>query len=591
MSGDGNSGLDGVRLAVMTNRVEGIVRRMKNTLLRTGRSGVLNTAADFSCCILTKDDELLAMAESLPIHVMVGPDLMAAHMKSVHPNLRRGDAFLHNSPYHGNSHPADHSILTPVIDDDGVHRFTVLTKAHQADCGNSKPTTYMADARDVYEEGALIFPSVQVQRDYEDIDDIIRMCELRIRVPEQWRGDYLGLLGAARIGERLLLELAEEVGWDALDEYVREWLDYSEQRMSMALRRLPTASASAVSVHDPFPGVPDGVPVKASLAVDGEAGTVDVDLRDNPDCLPCGLNLPEATARTAAMIGVFDSIDHTVPRNAGSFRRVRIQLRENCAVGIPRHPASCSVGTTNLMDRAANAVLMAMSQLEEGVGMAHVGLCQPASLGVISGHDERRGGAPFVNQLFFPSATCGAASPVADGWLTTLNIGCAGVVNRDSVEIAEQRHPILVREQGIVADSEGAGRHRGAPAGRVEYGPVGRPLHVHYSSDGTHNPAEGVRGGLGGAASQHFKRRADGELEELANAAYVELQPGETIVSLSCGGGGYGAPSERDPAAVARDAGEGWISRERAERVYAVALGADGAVDQSATTALRGGQR
>ena len=50
---------------------------------------------------------MLAMAESLPIHVMSGPDLMARDMKEIHPTLRRGDAFLHNSPYHGNSHAAD----------------------------------------------------------------------------------------------------------------------------------------------------------------------------------------------------------------------------------------------------------------------------------------------------------------------------------------------------------------------------------------------------------------------------------------------------------------------------------------------------
>ena len=91
-----------------------------------------------------------------------GPDLMARGMKQLHPRLKRGDVFLHNSPYHGNSHPADHTMLVPVIDDDGVHRFTVVAKAHQADIGNSIPTTYHGTARDVYEEGALIFPAVQV---------------------------------------------------------------------------------------------------------------------------------------------------------------------------------------------------------------------------------------------------------------------------------------------------------------------------------------------------------------------------------------------------------------------------------------------
>ena len=107
--------------------------------------------------------------------------MMAATMKVYHPELKRGDAFLHNSPYHGCSHPADHTIIMPVINDDGVHHFTVLAKAHQADIGNSIPTTYHGTARDVYEEGALIFPAVQVLKDYETIEDLslIHICRSR----------------------------------------------------------------------------------------------------------------------------------------------------------------------------------------------------------------------------------------------------------------------------------------------------------------------------------------------------------------------------------------------------------------------------
>ena len=216
--------LDGAQLAILNNRFEGVARKMANTLLRAGRSGVLNRARDFSACIVTADHQLLAAAESLPIHVLSGPDLMARYMKETHPVLRRGDAFLHNSPYHGCSHPADHTILVPVVDDDGAHRFTVVAKAHQADIGNSIPTTYHGTARDVYEEGALIFPAVRVQRDYETFEDIVRMCEMRIRVPKQWRGDFLAMLGAARIGEREILELAGELGWDTLDQFAERWL-------------------------------------------------------------------------------------------------------------------------------------------------------------------------------------------------------------------------------------------------------------------------------------------------------------------------------------------------------------------------------
>src|SRR3546814_1109980 len=98
---------------------------MANTLLRTGRSGVLNMARDFSCCIVTADHQLLTATESLPIHVLSGPDMMARSMVAFHPELKRGDAYLHNSPYHGCSHPADHTILVPVIDDEGVHRIKI----------------------------------------------------------------------------------------------------------------------------------------------------------------------------------------------------------------------------------------------------------------------------------------------------------------------------------------------------------------------------------------------------------------------------------------------------------------------------------
>lgn len=578
--------MDGARLAILTSRMQGVVRAMLNTLARTGRSGVLNTARDFSCCVLTAECELVSMAESLPIHVMRGPDLMAQVMKELHPNMRRGDAYLHNSPYHGNSHAADHCILVPVVDDAGRHRMTVLVKAHQADCGNATPSTYSAAARDVYDEGALIFPCVQVQQDYSDREDIIRMCRARIRVPEQWWGDYLAMIGAARIGERQLLELSQEVGWATLERYASTWFDYSEQLMRETIERLPGGTVYATSGHDPFPGVPDGIPVNVAVTVSPAAGTVEVDLTDNLDCQPCGLNLTEATSLTAAMVGVFNGLATPVPPNAGSFRRITVKLRENCAVGIPRHPASCSVATTNLADRVTNPVQRAMAELADGIGMAEAGLAQPPAWGVISGWDPRTKG-PYVNQVLFPSATGGPGGPLTDGWLTMGHVGNAGMMFRDSVEMDEMHHPIRVEAQHIIADTEGAGRHRGAPGGYIEYGPVGAPMHVVYVSDGNLSPAQGARGGLPGARAEQYKRTPEGELEPLEPCAVVQLQPGETIISKSCGGGGYGVPAERDADAVRHDITEGWVSAARAEEVYGVCLDDRGEVDQDATALQR----
>lgn len=578
--------MDLITLALLNHRFEGVARKMANTLLRTGRSGVLNMARDFSCCILTADADLLTANEGLPIHVLAGPDIMARVMKEHAPDLRRGDAYLNNSPYHGCSHAADHTILVPVIDDDGAHRFTVLAKAHQADIGNSIPTTYHGSAVDVYQEGALIFPSVKVQQDYVTNDDFVRMCRMRIRVPDQWWGDFLAMVGAARIGEQEITAMAREIGWDRLTEFASEWLDYSERRMIEAVRALPGGSARRTSTHDPFPGTPDtGIPVNVRVTIDPEAARIAVDLTDNMDCLPCGLNLSEACSRTAAMVGVFNSIDPSVPKNAGSFRRLDIGLRENCVVGIPRHPTSTSVATTNVADRVANPVQCAIAEIANGQGMAECGAVIPPSVAVISGVHPKTGQA-FVNQLFL-GMTGGAAGPEADAWLTIGHVGNAGMCNLDSIELDEMRQPIFVRSRRLVPDSEGAGRQIGAPSIAVEYGPVGCDISVGYVSDGMVNPPLGVRGGAAGGGANQYRIRVDGTHEPLPSCAQITLHDGELIHSLSCGGGGYGRPQDRDPARVAQDVSTGRITPARAAHVYGVALKHDGSPDSVATARLR----
>jgi N-methylhydantoinase B len=576
---------DPVALAVITSRIQGIVRRMTNTLFRTARSSVLNTARDFSCCVVTREHEMLATAESLPIHVMAGPDLVSASLERLHPELHAGDAFLHNSPYHGNSHAGDHCILVPVVAG-GEHHFTAVVKAHMADIGNSMPTTLWASARDVYNEGALIFPGVKVQRDYEDIPDIIEMCRTRLRVPDVWYADYIGMVGAARIGERELRALGEELGWEALHAYTGAWFDYSEQMMAGAIRRMPAGRSVAHNKHDPMPvpGAEDGVPVKVTVTVDPTEARVEVDLRENPDCMPCGINLTEATSRTAAMIGVFNSLPITVPQNAGSFRRLDVLIRENCVAGIPVHPASCSTATTGIADRVANATQRAIAELADGFGMAETGTLT-ASVADISGKDPRHDGAPFVN-LMILGLTCGAGHARGDGWLVSGEVGDGGLMMRDSTEVDELLYPIVVWADQIVADSGGPGRFRGAPACYVEYGPADTEIEAMWSTDGYVHAAIGARGGYPGAPARQFLRRADGTVEPLPGWGEQVLAPGETVLATSAAGAGYGPPWERALQRVLRDVADGFITAEQAVEVYGAVV-RDGELDPAATEARR----
>jgi N-methylhydantoinase B len=288
------------------------------------------------------------------------------------------------------------------------------------------------------------------------------------------------------------------------------------------------------------------------------------------------------------MVGIYNGIiDHTVPPNAGSFRRVEILVRENCCCGIPKHPFSCSVATTNLADRVSGPVQTAIAELADGFGMAETGPIIPAGMGVISGYDPRHADAPFVNQIFL-ACTGGAGTPVSDGFLSIIHAGNAGMCRHDSIEVDELHHPLFVSHRFLVPDTEGAGRFRGAPSGYTEFGPVdGCSMQVLYTSDGTINPAKGTRGGLPGSRARAQKRELDGSLTDLPGCHGVTLEPGERIVSYSAGGGGYGRPEQRDPARVKHDLDERWITPRRAEELYGIVLDAAGEIDQAASRAKR----
>ena len=297
---------------------------------------------------------------------------------------------------------------------------------------------------------------------------------------------------------------------------------------------------------------------------------IEIDATDNPDCFENGLNLSEACARSAPMVGVFNSIDPSVPKNEGSFRRIRVKLRENCAVGVPRHPTSCSVATTNLADRVANPVQCALAELADGLGLAEAGACIPASSGVISGvHDGR----PFVNEVYL-GCTGGAGAPTADGWLTIMHVGNAGMCYQDSIEVDElapsdassmraASFPTARAQADFAARSAPIQSSRRAAA----------TMTVAYVSDGNRQSGEG--------RARRARRRGLRPIPQAADGiarAYARLRrsaraaEGEAMVSISCGGGGYGPPEERAPQRVAEDVREGWVSRERAASVYRVAL-------------------
>ena len=205
---------------------------------------------------------------------------------------------------------------------------------------------------------------------------------------------------------------------------------------------------------------------------------------------------------------------------------------------------------------------------------------------MLSGHDPRQGGAPFVNEVIL-AAGGGPGTFCNDGWLSLFTMGNAGMPFYDSIEIDELHHPIRIMARRVVPDTEGAGAFRGAPGILTEFRPVGTDIEIGFVSDGTISPALGVRGGQAAAAARQYLRSDTGEVVPLGTSEQIVIRQGQTMVSYSNGGGGFGDPRERDPERIAHDVEEGWISARRAVDVYGASLSENGKVDIAATSANR----
>jgi N-methylhydantoinase B len=584
----GRPAVDMFTMVVLRRRFEAIIGDMVNALFKSGRSGVLNTAKDFTCGIT--DDRLQTVSTAvggLPVHAGALDLIPRAVREKFGDDLHPGDCFANNSGYHGNTHCGDFTLCAPIFFKGRVV-FFAMARAHLADIGFPTPTTYGPLARDVYEEG-LIFPCVRIQRDGRDITEVIDICKANIRAPEQFYGDYLACLAAVRTGEKGVLELCAKYGMDTVEAFLDQYQQYAEDMAIAAIRKLPAGRVEKEAFHDAHAAGMPGIPVRAILTVDPDAAMIEIDLRHNIDNLPLGINLTESTTTASCRNGVLSMLGPDVPRCTGAYRRINILMREGAAIGIPKFPAATSAATTNLNQVLAPLVQSMFADITRGLGAAFSTVGNPASCAVLSGRDMRRGGAAFANQIIMGywggGAVCGH-----DGWLTNGGSGAAGVLNQASVEVVEQQQPIIVERLELAVDSGGPGKWAGAPGAYCVFRTRQDEVRFTANSGGKDYPPPGVAGGRPGGLNGTWKLDASRRQSELPSFLDITLSVGECLVSQACGAGGYGDPLERDPAAVAHQLREGWISAARAHDEYGVVVDTSGEIfiaDEAATRARR----
>jgi N-methylhydantoinase B len=151
-----------------------------------------------------------------------------------------------------------------------------------------------------------------------------------------------------------------------------------------------------------------------------------------------------------------------------------------------------------------------------------------------------------------------------------------GDTHNSPCEQMEAKYPVLFERHALREDSCGAGRHRGG-LGTEQVIQARAAMMVNIQVDRMHCRPWGLQGGSPGMGNQVTLRIDGREKADFPNAKVLtaHLKPGDAFVLRAGGGGGFGAPAERDPRRVAEDLHQGYISREAASRDYGVAVDAE----------------
>jgi N-methylhydantoinase B len=486
-----------------------------------------------------------------------------------------GDVVVLNHPYQGGTHHPDIMVFRPVFFREKPVAIAAAL-GHQIDVGGRSPGSVATDARDVFEEG-LIIPPLKLYKRGVLVEEVLRMIEANIRVPEETLGDIRAEIAATTIGERRYIELCEKYGPDRLAEIVADLLDHSEAMMRRDLARYPNGTYRATGNMDG-----DGVvnePVRISVAVTLQDGSVTIDFTGSSPQLRGPFNCSISSVQAACYCAVRYMVDPAILQNDGCYRPIRLVLPEGSLVR-PKKPAPLS-GRFHTLERIATTILEAFNGARErdAVASGHGHLTSFST----SGQKLTTGGT-FV--LFEYHGGGWGGTSRCDGLDATF--GLMANCYDNPVEAIELSYPLLVERYELIPESGGVGTYRGGLGIRKEIKYLHGTGFFTNRSDATSFGAAGALGGGTGRPARHILRRADGTIDQLPHkATNLTISAGDVMILETAGGGGWGSPFERDPKLVLADVIDGKLSSEAAQRSYGVVIKSSSEIDITKTEQRR----
>ena len=573
--------IDPITLEVMRNAYYSIADEMIAALIRASYSTNIKDRRDTSCAIYTGSGDVVVVAQSeigTPLHLGTMHSAVQSAM-AVYPfdELEPGDAIATNTPYPaGPGHLNDLCLISPIFHEGKLLAISA-NQAHHVDMGGFAPGSMPFGVTEIFQEGLQI-PPVRLFHRGEIEQDLWKLIAQNVRTETEVRGDLMAQYAAGAVGARRLCELADRYGFDTISRYLDEMLDYSERRMRAALTRIPDG---VYTFEDIVEG--DGIttePFTIRLRLESRGETVRADFSESDDACAGPLNCRWPSVAACVYYVLKALLDPELPPNAGAYRPIEIVVRDGSLLSATYPNAVCNaniVTTQRIVDVLLGALSQAVPDLAPAASSGTMNLLN------IGGMDDRTG--VYYNYVETYAGGQGAI-PGLDGMDAVQN----HMTNTRNapVESIETAYPLRVETYELIADSEGAGRHRGGVGLRRRVRVVGDHVRLTLSSDRAEVAPWGLYGGHRASPSRCFVAAPDGEHRRLPSKVTTTVPGDNVIVTQTPGGGGFGDPAERDPQAVLADVVSGLVSAARARDIYRVAVDAERlTVDEAETALLR----
>lgn len=509
------STLDPIALQVWGAALRAVADEMQAALVRSAFSVTIKERRDCSTAIFDGHGNMVAQADSIPVHLGAMPEAVDAVMSA---GAAPGEAWIVNDPFTGGTHLPDLTIVSPVAVDGQVVAHAV-TRAHHADVGGMTPGSMPAGARELLQEG-LVIPPVRLATHDGLEAGVMEIIVANSRTPVERRGDIAAQLAAHDLAARRLADLcARRGGPGALAGAMDALLSYAERRTRAAIAAMPDGEWTAAEALEGDGVTPDDIVIRVRLAVTGDTMTVDFSGTDPAG--PGNLNCPIAVTRSAVFFAVRVATDPDIPASAGAYAPVSIVAPAGSLVNAPPG-AAVAAGNVEASSRIADAVLAALSGAAP-VPAQGQGTMNNLTLG-------------FPGRVYFETLGGGqGASSLGDG-PSAVHVAMSNTLNTP-VEALELAMPVRVERYAVRRGSGGAGARRGGD-GVIRRIRLLEPAEVSLIAERRRSAPSGAAGGHDGLPGETL-------VDDIPAPGKWRghLAAGSTVEQRTPGGGGHGEPA------------------------------------------------